>query len=72
MDFGVGNSVTSEARAPPGAEPTVSDTVGEKGGKASKAYIFHAFLDFTCRFGLFMSGGPSLAASLRVTKTNCI
>ena len=41
-------------------------------GKGWRQQFFHVFLDFTCRFGLFMSGGPSLAASLRVTKTNCI
>ena len=76
----------SEARIPPGpslgggAEPTVSDTVGEREGtwwwkqqeKQVKPIFFHVFRDFTCSFGLFMSGGPSLAASLRVTKTNCI
>ena len=76
----------SEARIPPGpslgggAEPTVSDTVGEREGtwwwkqeeKEVKPIFFHVFWDFTCGFGLFLSGGPSLAASLRVTKTNCI
>ena len=40
--------------------------------KQVKPIFFHVFRDFTYRFGLFMSGGPSLAASLRVTKTNCI
>ena len=79
-------ALRSEARIPPGpslgggAEPTVSDTVGEREGtwwwkqreKQVKPIFFHVFRDFTYRFGLFMSGGPSLAASLRVTKTNCI
>ena len=79
-------ALRSEARIPPGpslgggAGPTVSDTVGEREGtwwrkqqeKQVKPIFFHVFRDFTYRFGLFMSGGPSLAASLRVTKTNCI
>ena len=78
-------ALRSEARIPPGpslggAEPTVSDTVREREGtwwwkqqeKQVKLIFFHVFLDFTYRFGLFMSGRPSLAASLRVTKTNCI
>ena len=59
-----------------GAEPTVSDTVGEMEGtwwwkqqeKQVKPIFFHVFRDFTYRFGLFMSGGRSLAASLRVPK----
>ena len=80
------SALRSEARIPPGpslgggGEPTVSDTVGERKGtwwwkreeKQVKPIFFHVFLVFTCTFGLFMSGGPSLAASLRVTKTNCI
>ena len=41
-----------------GAEPTVSDTVGEREGtwwwkqeeKEVKPIFFHAFWDFTCRF----------------------
>ena len=70
-------ALRSEARTPPGpslgggAEPAVSDTVGEREGpwwwkqeeKQAKPIFFHVFRDFTCRFGLFMSGGPSLAAS---------
>ena len=79
-------ALRSEARIPPGpslgggAEPTVSDTVGEREGtwwwkqeeKEVKPIFFHVFYDFPCRFGLFLSGGPSLAARLRVTKTNSI
>ena len=33
--------------------------VVETGGKGSKAYMFQAFWDFTCTFGLFVPGGPS-------------
>ena len=79
-------ALRSEARVPPGpspgggAEPTVTDTVGEREGtwwwkqqeNQVKPIFFHVFRDFTYRFGLFMSGGPSLAASLGVTKTNRI
>ena len=60
-------ALRSEARIHPGpsrgrgAEPTVSDTVGEREGtwwwkqeeKEVKPIFFHVFWDFTCRFGLF-------------------
>ena len=62
-------ALRSEARIPPGpslgggAEPTVSDTVGEreltwlwKQEEKEVKPMFHAFCDFTCTFGLFVSG----------------
>ena len=60
-------ALRSEARIPPGpslgggAEPTVSDTVGEREGtwwwkqeeKEVKPIFFHVFWDFTCSLGYF-------------------